>query len=49
MAHRLTSLLPLVPDSRARLNVPNAFPFDVASFAYYVQAQLIKGRQGIPA
>jgi hypothetical protein len=24
------------------LNVPNAFPFDVASFAYYVQAQLIK-------
>jgi hypothetical protein len=24
------------------LNVPNAFPFDVAQFAYYVQAELIK-------
>ena len=24
------------------LAVPNAFPFDVATFAYYVQAQLIK-------
>jgi hypothetical protein len=24
------------------LRVPNAFPFDVASFAYYVDAQLIK-------
>jgi hypothetical protein len=24
------------------LNVPNAFPFDVGSFAYYVHAQLIK-------
>jgi hypothetical protein len=24
------------------LNVPNAFPFDVGEFAYYVEAQLIK-------
>lgn len=26
------------------LNVPNAFPFDVGSFAYYVDAKLIKTR-----